>query len=90
MPRWVCMLVCILVIVCVAGVLIAPTVDLPDTNLKSIRAAHALVACLSLIGILWLVGFFNLTSLISSYFTPSTDPDYIRVCTIQFSSAFLC
>ena len=90
MPDWICILLCILVIVCVAGVTIAPNVNLPYTTLKSIHAAHALVASLSLIGILWLVGFFNLASLISLYFTPSTDPDYIRVCTIQFSSAFLC
>ena len=90
MHGWICVLLCVLVIVCVAGVLIAPNVDLPYTTLKSIRAAHALVARLGLVGVLWLLAFFNLRGLTGSHFTLNTDPDNVHVCTIQFSCAFLC
>ena len=59
MRGWVYTLLCVLVIVCVAGVTIAPNVDLPYTTLKSVHLAHALVASLSIIGALWLPALFK-------------------------------
>ena len=88
--RWVCILICLLVIICVAAVTIAPNVDLPDTALKSFRVAYALVACLSLIGLLWLLALFNPSVSASSHSIPNIDPNFVPICSIEFICAFLC
>jgi len=94
-PGWLGKLMCIVVIVCVAGVLIAPTVDLPDTNLKSFRMAHSLLIHMSTVVVLGVLDSLNGN-------TGSQDPatngrissgnfsDYVRLCTNQFLCTFLC
>jgi len=81
------MLICLAVIVCVAGILIAPNVDLPYTNLKSFRVAHALAACLTVGWLLWLLAGFAIEL---ARFPRNSSSDSEVIQTIPSICVLLC
>jgi hypothetical protein len=85
---WICMTIAILLVVCVAGILIWPTVDLPDTILESTHPHLVLSALAMAVGSSLLALWTALPSQI--FLAANARCRAFKTFTIQFLCSFLC